>query len=566
MKLIHIPISMLGWRLWVLFLCSVNGTYAETAKPGCEFKFLSPGYYGNKPFQPAEVVSSHDGRLQTTLQVEYQDYKIAGCEAHLRSYDGNLVGKTIRLKPGDTFNLRLKNSLPVETSPQPDDPNTPHNFNVTNFHTHGLHVSPAGNSDNVLVNVDPQTEFEVEIKIPEDHPTGTFWYHAHLHGSTALQVSSGMGGALIIEDKNNPDSLDSIPEIKAAKEDIFMLQQIAYDESGEIENYDYFGPTGWSQTQRLPMINGQIMPVIEMQPGEVRRWRMIHGGVRETFMVGVRDTDKPKSSPAGLWSLYEIAVDGLSLGYINRWSTLELQPGYRSDILVKAPPLPKGKTEAVYYMLDLGTDAKMSLQQVVEAQQVLAKIIVRGKPLDMALPCEKFNTVCAKLARTRPHKNILDSELDGVPQTVQFNIADRFCDSSAGPCITPCDSNDPKQVALGCKTRFMVNDFPFNMDRVRKLELGTASEWTLSSLLVNHPFHIHVNPFQYMRKNPVGKDESIWRDTLLVRQTDPPVKIKSRYTRYIGKFVLHCHILDHEDQGMMQIVEIVAPGSSAHSH
>ena len=75
-----------------------------------------------------------------------------------------------------------------------DEPNVPHCFNGTNLHTHGLWVNPSGNGDNVLLSINPGVKFEYEYAIPREHPAGTFWYHTHRHGSTALQVSSGMAG------------------------------------------------------------------------------------------------------------------------------------------------------------------------------------------------------------------------------------------------------------------------------------------------------------------------------------------------------------------------------------
>ena len=124
----------------------------------------------------------------------------------------------------------------------------------------------------------------------------------------------------------------------------------------------------------------------------------------------------------------------------------------------------------------------------------------------------------------------------------------------------------------------------------RQLVLGGVDEWTLRSAFASHPFHIHVNPFQIVSiLDPNGRDVSIpgsvddadgtadpqyvglkgvWKDTLWIKSLVPgpgglyTIKVRTRYQRYIGKFVLHCHILDHEDQGMMQNVEIVLPGGN----
>lgn len=168
---------------------------------------------------------------------------------HLRSYGGCKMGPLLAVNPGDTLRVNLINNLPA------DDPSCYKNpppglglppgvgcFNTINLHTHGLHVSPTGNSDNVLLNIAPQTKFEYEINIPEDHPSGTFWYHAHRHGSTAIQVSSGSAGILVVRGnraytpptRDNPQPIADIdtilhtPDGKPYPEQFFFLQQLAY--------------------------------------------------------------------------------------------------------------------------------------------------------------------------------------------------------------------------------------------------------------------------------------------------------------------------------------------------
>lgn len=166
----------------------------------------------------------------------------------LRSYGGCKSGPLLELHPGNTLRLHLFNDLSADDpSCYPNPPLGlglsggvgPGCFNTINLHTHGLHVSPAGNSDNVLLNIAPQTEFTYEINIPDDHPAGTFWYHAHRHGSTAMQVASGASGALIVRgdrpyDPANPEApadIDTILHDKEGKpftEQTFLLQQIGY--------------------------------------------------------------------------------------------------------------------------------------------------------------------------------------------------------------------------------------------------------------------------------------------------------------------------------------------------
>ena len=104
---------------------------------------------------------------------------------------------------------------------------------------------------------------------------------------------------------------------------------------------------------------------------------------------------------------------------------------------------------------------------------------------------------------------------------------------------------------------FTVNGKPFDeMDTPRYLVLNTVSKWTLQAVGAPHVFHIHVNPFLYRRVGPTGAQEWVWKDTLLL-PADEKIYVYSRYLDFTGRFVIHCHILDHEDLGMMQEVDVV---------
>src|SRR4051812_23360575 len=267
---------------------------------------------------PPSASATPSGReLHVELVLQYSDNMIGTDKVHLRSYNGALVGPTIRARAGDTLDVHLVNKLP-KNPPTPNNigheiaeatlaltrhvaplnlGNVPHNFNTTNLHTHGLHVSPAGNSDNVLLAIAPGEEFYYEIKIPIDHPPGTFWYHPHVHGSTAMQVSSGMEGALIIEGE-----IDRVPAIAAAKEQVFLFQQLAYatednklakeEKKGTLEDFNRpFNNGAWGQGKGRTLINGVLEPTIEMQPGEVQRFRLIDAGVEETVLFKIVGAD-----------------------------------------------------------------------------------------------------------------------------------------------------------------------------------------------------------------------------------------------------------------------------------
>ena len=509
-----------------------------------------------------------------TITVDYGVNKIAGCDVKLRSYNGKLVGPTIRVNPGGTIHLKFINNLILDSEydtlpdgePQDDNgckyveetiaENRPHNFNITNFHTHGLHVDPNGCSDNALRvmrprknDSEPAQEYEIRVDIPEDHTSGTFWYHAHLHGSTALQVSSGMAGALIVE----PDSpkpaddialedirtLEDIPAIAKADEKIFMLQQIVYDQEGEIKDYDH-----WGDRKRRTTINGQIVPVIKMRPGEVQRWRFIHAGVAESINLEVRNRTQSREINLGEQiPLHEIAIDSIPLGQLDSWAirAIELEAGYRTDVLFKAPIVSSDKPEQEYNLIDRASIDKESLSAKPEPSRILAKVIVEGTPDEMDLPTD-IQLAAAKKADAP--EDIDEGKIVGTPRKVVYSV----------------HQADPNCTGGKCAYEFTVNDKPFNPQQKRTLRLDDVERWDLSvdqkSKAPNHPFHIHVNPFEYVRKGPDGRDETIWRDTLMVRQGSPE-EIVTRYDDFTGKFVQHCHILSHEDQGMMELLEIV---------
>lgn len=516
-------------------------------------------------YAPPKEVRSSGGILSTDLRVAYANYQIGDAAVYLRSYNGSPVGPTLRARPGDTLKIKLINDLPATADspaansgdPHSGHNNMPHGFNLTNLHTHGLWVSPAAVSDNVLLTIHPQETFDFEIAIPTDHPPGTHWYHSHLHGSTALQVSSGMAGMIIVE-----GGLDDVPEIKQATEQVFVFQQVAYDSNdcgdvlpaelkgknvGCIESYDNFGLGAWAKLGRSTTVNGQLNPTLKVRPGEVLRWRMAHAGVRESIHLALiresADGTLPPilppnvDGPLDLGALVGkglevvpvnvIAEDGIAYGRIEARNSFQLEPGYRVDMLVQAPK------SGTYRLVDLPADPVEALHPESERLALLARIVIEGDAVNGILPTSD------SLSSLAPYPHVEDTELAGCQQ-VQFNI-------SGSSYTVNGKSYDP--TAPACK-----------------VPLDKAQEWHLSTLTANHPFHIHVNPFEVQRSD----GPNLWKDTYLVRRDlpigpAPTTVVRTRYRRHTGTFVLHCHILDHEDQGMMEAVEVMdnppAPGS-----
>ncbi|ATB39897.1 hypothetical protein CYFUS_005345 [Cystobacter fuscus] len=462
-------------------------------------------------------------------------------EVELRSYNGKPVGPTIEVKPGDTLRVLLKNQLPFKPELVGDHPHSgPHGANVTNLHFHGMSVSPSGNSDNVLLSVGPNQEFEYEVKIPEDHPAGTHWYHAHKHGAVSIQLGSGMAGPLIVR-----GDIDHVEGIREARERILVFQHIPYRrvtspydstrQANMVEEFSQLIEPTWRNEMvpqgRRVTLNGEVLPTFHLRPGEVERWRLIHAGIHFPLRLRlVREGGDPATESI---PYYLIAMDGITTGRLDKVEVTEMYPGYREDVLVHGVgrdgrPLAPG----TYLLMD-------EVEQDPRAR-VLARIVVNGPPRMMRLPRPEI------LAALAPFEPIEDEELTSTtPQEAHFEVQ----------VVRPPPEPEFK---------FLLNGREFSPhDPPHPLTLGAVEEWVVTStggaeFFPGHPFHIHTNPFQF-------KDEQgrvVWKDTIFV-PVGKEMRLRTRYKRYVGQFMLHCHILTHEDEGMMQLLEIVPPRQDA---
>ncbi len=487
-------------------------------------------------------------RIDTPLVVNYARHTLNGQPVKLRNYydpktgDGMLTGPTLRFPASDgarTLRVLLQNKLlcPDGEDCRCNRPGHVHGpdklvFNITNLHTHGLHVSPQPPQDDVLLNVMPQCESQVDIKIPAGHHPGTYWYHAHRHGSTAIQLSSGMAGALIIEGR-----LDAELRQRGIDERLFVFQQISH-KNGVLESFNDIGKNA------VTSINGQINPDILLRSGQVERWRFINGGFEEVLPLAlVRECNgEPGCDPSREYPLYLIAVDGITIRSAPQpRNVVQLAAGNRADVLVKL-------TEPGRYRLVKVPGSRVEGE--TEPLQYVATVEVAPQGVDMpipsSLPVEAPADVDASQAIPRP--------------PVVFSVKEG-------------DEED----------EFLIDGKKFSMDEPAYTpKLNTVEAWTVYNCSTQmHPFHIHVNPFQVteigepgepggpgdkVMRNPPG--DRIWHDTLMIpkgviRKVDGKevivpghIKMLTRYENYTGRFVLHCHILVHEDKGMMALVEI----------
>ncbi len=475
--------------------------------------------------QPEER-RSQNGLLDTQLRVEYSHHYIADDLVYLRTYEGSMVGPTLRVRPGDMMKVRLLNCLPADLmAPHMPDMNRPHGINVTNLHVHGLHISPSGNSDNVFVEIASGGEFPYEFRIEDDHPDGTFWYHAHKHGSSGVQLGNGMAGAIIIEGK-----LDHFLDGKGFGDRTLVLQQIPdsfkydKDKAQNIPATVEWPNVFHEKFSKYTLINGRLKPSIIID-GKAERWRFIHAGVSEMEDIGLVDAQGQKVP------LHRIAVDGITTGRVEPFEAIEMGPGYRVDVLVKLPP---GK----YKLMKLAQSPLTSLRGVDEEAQELADVEVRGEASQEMPTNEEMGQYVPALPDI--------SEITGEKRKVVFT-AKPVWPSINGAKFQP----DPT-------LRNHIN---------HRMKLNTTDEWFLGNETLAatgrrfaHPFHIHINPFKVIRilnekDQEVDQHDLVWRDTIVVRP-NYKITIRSHYLKFTGRAVLHCHILPHEDEGMMQVIDI----------
>ena len=152
-------------------------------------------------------------------------------EIHPATFEGTIPGPTLKVKPGDKLSILLVNDLPSNPTNERDHA-FPHDENTLNLHTHGLTVSPLGVSDNIFREMKPGTTNLIQIDIPKVHPSGTYWYHVHKHGSVTYQFLGGMAGFLIVE--GGEGTLDTVPEVAAAKDVLMAFQVIRATNDGKV--------------------------------------------------------------------------------------------------------------------------------------------------------------------------------------------------------------------------------------------------------------------------------------------------------------------------------------------
>lgn len=470
--------------------------------------------------------------------------------------------------PGEAIKYQYyKETVPSPDLMEVDWPNIPKHFDNTNLHLHGLDVEvhmfdPIGthNPEAPHINIGPGECYCYRFQLPEHHPDGLYWYHPHLHGSSAVQLWGGMMGLLKVEgnlmkelsDYNVVDSRDFVIWDPAFQD----VSDIRPNADHDIEVDEFLnGQTTLAEIHPF-LINGEITPQFDnVGVGEILHLRALCSTIEnENTVIVYKAPEGNEDVDYSTWNWKEsgipfwvIASDGVTYSKPRETQAIVMAGGQREELLLKFDE--PGK----YVISQQGIQGMQFFDMYGHPHdQLLAEINVVDKGDATVLP-----TVSDVMAMTftpgyKPEENIQSHQITKTESIVFSMGADR--NKAPFP-------------------QYYINGKAFDGDRLDfHAYPGQAVEYILINANHNvHPFHIHVNRFQvqemgselsveeYPALAEVMKfDPNVWRDVVVV----PPngrARIWVQYKEYTGKTVIHCHFLAHEDTGMMSTLFIGNP-------
>ena len=403
------------------------------------------------------------------------------------SYRNGLLGDTIKTTKGSTVNVQVQNNLDTET----------------NIHWHGLIVPE--NMDGHPKDLIPAGG-SFTYSLPVQQRAGTYWYHPHPHGDTARQVFMGLAGMLIVTDDeedalNLPSGEFEIPVIIQDKH--FSGSSLDYSPSDEEIMTGYLG-------EKI-IVNGIHSPFASVSKGWYRL-RILNGSTARVYNLAFSNN----------MTFHVIGADGGLLAVPENVTSLMLGPGERADVLVDFSSLAQG--QAVYLV------SKKFSQYNVQGRQGfnIMKFAVEGTASSTFTLPSTLSTIAAI-----PSSSAI--------KTRTFDIA-AMIGGMGGH---------------GGMGQHSINGKTFDMDRIDEtVSANTTEIWEFDNMMGDeiHPMHVHGVQFQVLERmggrNKLLVTEKGWKDTVLLMPGEK-VRVIMTFPSYTGVFVLHCHNLEHEDDGMM---------------
>jgi suppressor of ftsI len=469
-------------------------------------------------FCSLELAGKPSGMLSNPLELRAKNHTLsltlhAGIAPDGRNsfyFNGQPIAPTLRLSPGDQLKITYINDLPAEP---PETCLAGPCMDMTNLHFHGLTVSPDAPQDDVLdMKAMPGKSLHYTVLIPKDHPPGLYWYHTHPHGESYRQALDGMSGALVIE------GIESyFPALAGLPERVLVVRgrSVGNDaQSTELkQRVDLSSDVCGAEPEppaEVMTVNGSVRPSLEIAPGERQFWRVVNASADRYLDLQLEG------------QTFEIvAMDGMPIarhdqGHRTRAANrVLLPPAGRLEAIVTVPPTGAPR-RLISHCVDTGPDGDPN------PAMVLADIVPRSTA----------NTPA------RAAKSSLKPE---------FKTLDLAAEEKAPPRFVVTFTEDKKG--------FYINEQKFAPDAAPmvRVKVGTYQHWRIVNATGElHPMHIHQVHFLAYAENDKPIASPLWLDTVNVPYggsvdvimdfTDPVIR---------GMSVFHCHLLNHEDKGMM---------------
>lgn len=526
--------------LWCLAAWLTLGSTPSLAQSsGCPTRPAS----GTVVQNPLDLISAN-GKLTAafSMRSELANF-LEECYVY-QSGSGVVEAPTLRLNPGDQLVLNLTNRLSyvpppsqaaradmagmpgMSTRAQANNPCTGGTMSATstNIHFHGLNIPPLCHQDEIIdtdiENTDPP--FRYSFQVPANDAPGMYWYHPHLHGQSTLQVNGGAAGALIVQGMQNV-----APQVGGLPERVLIVRQ------------QFTNPNSWIAGPYQLTLNYQAVvpprppPIIQMQPGAKEFWRVANASSQAFLTLAVEFGQTPQP-------LEVIALDGIPVTQSYSTTSIVLPPAGRAEFIMTGPAAGQS---AGFYQTGFDTGPIGNPNAAAELASIQATSAAVEPPRMPAAP--------AQLVPAGPKRF---AGLPGTTPNTQRTIY--FAEATNG-------TNGPTQffivVAGQTPKVFSMSDPP-----AITTQIGQVEDWTVQNRSgETHAFHIHQLHFLFMATNGVQDPNPQLRDTVVVpawsgRGPYPSVTLRLdfRDPEIAGTFVFHCHVLDHEDAGMMAKIQV----------
>lgn len=442
---------------------------------------------------PTLIDSQQNQDIQITLSKgKHQFYP--GIDSETMGFNGSYLGPVIRLHKGSTANISFNNQL----------------GETTTVHGHGLHVSGDIDGGPQLAIADDETW---KIAIPVQQQAGMSWYHPHFMGKTAQHVHAGLAGIYLIEDENS-SSLD-LPA-RYGVNDIPLVVQDRHFIDGKMAPYQVTHEQMMDGLREDTLVvNGTLSPYQSVPQGWVRL-RLLNGS-NARFYRFFFENDAP---------FYKIATEG---GFLNEpvaLTSLTMSPGERNEIMVDMSEL-----DSLHFMAEFLAAEPSFLDWFNPVHSVLQLKVDTQLTAQGILPTKLNNIVpfTDEQKKTAKHRRFR-LEMEGNDGEMAMDMG-------------------------GHHNMFSINGESMRMDLINEqVTKGEYEIWTISAEMMPHPFHVHGVSFQILShdgKPPAAADRG-WKDTIVVN--NEPSQVMMRFDHVATPthpYMYHCHILEHEDGGMM---------------